>query len=253
MQCYICDRRTYSLFVGRVLNKHVVKYYKCSSCEFIQTEEPFWLDEAYNSAISNLDVGLVARNLHFAKIIPTILEAGFDSTKPMLDYGGGYGLFVRLMRDKGFNFFRQDSYCENIFAKHFDIGDYQGKCNFEVLTAFEVFEHLYKPLDYITEMFSISKSVIFSTHLQPHQNIKVIDDWGYFSPETGQHIAFYSKKTLEVTAEVFGKKLYTNNRNLHLICDGDFEQSLLDVKFSKRAPNSLMQNDVEFYKSRLSS
>jgi len=36
-------------------------------------------------------------------------------------------VYVRLMRDEGYNFYRQDVYCENIFAKSFDVEDLKEK------------------------------------------------------------------------------------------------------------------------------
>ena len=40
-------------FRGLVLRKHDIAYHRRDECDFIQTEEPYWLDEAYSSAISD--------------------------------------------------------------------------------------------------------------------------------------------------------------------------------------------------------
>jgi hypothetical protein len=97
-----------------MLGKYEAKYYQCSDCQFIQTEEPFWLEEAYKDAITKLDIGLVYRNENITPIISTIIQLLFSKSKRFIDYGGGYGLFVRMMRDRGFDFYRQDIYCENL-------------------------------------------------------------------------------------------------------------------------------------------
>ena len=55
-------------------------------------------------------------------------------------------MFVRIMRDKGFNFYRQDIHCQNLFAKHFDISNIKITEKFDLLTAIEVFEHLEDPM-----------------------------------------------------------------------------------------------------------
>jgi hypothetical protein len=52
-----------------------------------------------------------------------------------------------MMRDKGFNFYLHDTFCNNLFAKHFDISDLPNYNSFDLLTAFEVFEYLENPID----------------------------------------------------------------------------------------------------------
>ncbi len=37
-----------------------------------------------------------------------------------MDFGAGHGVFVRMMRDKGFDFFWNDIYCKNLYAKDFE-------------------------------------------------------------------------------------------------------------------------------------
>ncbi len=39
---------------------------------------------------------------------------------PFLDYAGGYGVFTRLMRDIGFDFYWHDPYTQNLFANGFE-------------------------------------------------------------------------------------------------------------------------------------
>jgi hypothetical protein len=217
MNCSVCGCETELILKTRVLNKHEVSYFKCVGCEFIQTEKPYWTDEAYNRAISSLDVGLVFRNLHLNKTVEPIIKKYFDPHLKFLDYGGGYGLFVRLMRDKGFDFYRQDMYCENIFAQYWDVKDLPPKTRFELVTAFEVFEHLANPLEEIKKMFEYADSVLFSTKLQPPAPHENLDQWWYLAPESGQHISFYSKKTLGAIGQHFNRHLYSDGKNFHLL------------------------------------
>ncbi len=130
-------------------------------------------------------------------------------------------MFVRLMRDKGYNFFRQDKYCENLFAKSFDIEDIQSGNNdhYELLTAFEIFEHLEDPLEEIKKMKGYSNNILFSTELQPQKALKDPADWWYIAAETGQHIAFYTEKSLSIIAQKLGLKYYKISDNLHLFSD----------------------------------
>jgi 2-polyprenyl-3-methyl-5-hydroxy-6-metoxy-1,4-benzoquinol methylase len=158
MICKICTNKSVELFSSKVLHKFDVKYYKCSSCGFVQTENPYWLNEAYNSAIAAQDIGLVSRNVYYAPIVSLIIKLVFNKNLSFLDFGGGYGVFVRLMRDRGFNFYRYDTYCKNMFAVGFDD---QGGSNYELITAFEVFEHLVDPMTDIENMLKKSKNIFF--------------------------------------------------------------------------------------------
>ena len=126
-----------------------------------------------------------------------------------LDYGAGYGMFVRMMRDYGFNFYWYDKYCENLFAKTFE-SKYE---HYDILTAFELFEHLSNPYADIDKIVKLSDSIIFSTELVPN-NVPAVKDWWYYSPETRQHISFYTKKALNIIASKYGLN-YVGTNTLH--------------------------------------
>lgn len=214
--CLICGTHCTFLFRAEVLGKHSVSYFECASCGFIQTEKPYWLEEAYGTAISTLDVGLVSRNISLSKTVASMIQSNFDIRGRFLDYAGGYGLFVRLMRDSGFDFYREDCHCENLFAKNLDLKDLPPGSRFELVTAFEVFEHLANPLLEIEKMFIFSDSVLFSTELIPGK-IQSAKDWWYFVPETGQHISFFTMSSLESLAASLKCRLYSDGTSLHIL------------------------------------
>ncbi len=269
MTCKICHSPTTQVFSKTILNKYPSSFYQCSSCRFVQTDEPVWLEEAYSNAITTLDIGLIDRNLALRDETIELIDACFPEAGKFLDYAGGYGMFVRLMRDKGLDFYRQDVYCENLFAKYFDIEDV--KINrFDVVTAFEVFEHFKDPMTEIAEILKYSDTIIFSTKLLP-QTVKEISEWWYLSTETGQHVAFYDPATLSFIARHFKKEYYFNGRNLHLFTSRNIEQERLDYVFRgirSRSKNfgfsredisykvhrsSLLQKDYEYIQGILKS
>lgn len=262
MECKICSSTTQPIFNTTILNKYSIQYFACDHCRFIQTEKVYWLDEAYSSAISSLDVGYVTRNIMLAERTACIIKWMFQKSGKFLDFGGGYGMFARMMRDKGFSFYRQDLYCENKFADFFDISDLSlEEQKFELLTSFEVFEHLDNPLKEIEEMFKYSDSILFSTELQPSSLPKDVNDWWYFMPQSGQHIAFYSVDSLKEIAKKFGANVYSNNKNIHLITKRKFSFNYIkfinlffDIKdrlflrnFHQK--NSLIKSDFEKLKT----
>lgn len=267
--CKICGSAVKKIFDSLVLGKYDINYYQCLDCQFIQTEPPFWLKEAYQSAITDLDIGLIYRNIKFADILEKILLTNsIDPNRKFIDYGGGYGMFVRLMRDKGFDYYRQDIHCPNLFARHFDVTDISDNQKFELLTAFEVFEHLQFPKKELELMLTYSDNILFSTDLLPGNN-QTPDTWWYFAPETGQHISFYTQKSLEILADKFKLYFYSNGSTIHmfskikLVVD-PFENSkknrwrlnffqLLKSKNSICKRESLLMKDFEFIRSHINS
>jgi 2-polyprenyl-3-methyl-5-hydroxy-6-metoxy-1,4-benzoquinol methylase len=216
MACSICSGNLISLFKAQVMFKYDIQYYQCQNCGTIQTEKPYWLDEAYAEAITITDIGLLRRNYDLSSQIFDLITKTFSPGKRFLDFGGGYGVLVRLMRDKGLDFYRQDIYCKNIFAVNYDITDLkENELEFEMATCFEVFEHVTEPYSLFDELLKYSSNILISTLLVPGE-IKSPADWWYIAPETGQHITFYTTKALSLIANKYGMNLYSNRSDLHL-------------------------------------
>lgn len=245
-KCKICHSNSLFIFKGVILNKFEISYYKCTNCGFIQTEKPYWLNEAYKPTNLSLDVGVVYRNLSMFHLTRSIINKYFTINNIYLDYAGGYGLFVRLMRDDGYNFYRYDKYSDNIFARGFDISDISHNEKFELITSFELFEHLDEPLLEIGKIFDLSGNILFTTDLIPDQGINNINDWAYFMPEGGQHISFYTQSSLKYIAELFNCILYTNNTNLHLLT-----RNKLSVNPFKNSLITKIKNRIIGHKSQI--
>src|SRR5574338_82691 len=77
--CRICGSRSEPYAAGMVLDKYKVQYYSCGNCGFIQTESPYWLEEAYSSAIARSDIGLIGRNIKLASICSSLIPLFYDS------------------------------------------------------------------------------------------------------------------------------------------------------------------------------
>lgn len=200
LTCRLCEGALDLRFSRRVLNKHDVAYYQCKQCESLQTEPPYWLDEAYcKNNLSNLDTGAAQRNLQNLAACWSI--AKLLGLRDVLDVGGGDGLLCRLLRDHEINCFVRDRYAIPTYAQGFQTPDFSAP---ELIVAFEVLEHYSHPSSDLEELFAQQpKAVVASTGIYQDQK----EDWWYLAPESGQHVFFYSRRALEQVALKFGYEL----------------------------------------------
>ncbi|MEY3198764.1 MAG: hypothetical protein RJA13_722 [Bacteroidota bacterium] len=228
--CKVCGSTSEHFDSAVILEKYKINYFQCPICGFIQTEESYWLQESYSNVIANSDIGILFRNKIFSNIANNILFSLFNHNAKFLDYAGGYGIFTRTMRDLGYDFYWDDKYCQNIFAKHFE---HQIGAQYELITAFEVFEHFVNPIEEIEKILKLSKNILFSTELLPPNNPKP-NEWHYYALQEGQHIALYTIKSLSIIAKKFGLNFYSNGSSLHLFT----EKSISPELFSQLCSHS---------------
>lgn len=208
MKCKVCGGAAGQLFSKKIRTKHTGIYYKCQVCEFLFVGNVSWIEEAYATSINDVDTGYVQRNLIIARFLNIYLPNSFKLKNTCLDFAGGYGLLVRLMRDLKFNYFWQDKYTQNLFAK-----DFEGKSStYDFISGIEVAEHAEDPVVFFEELSKKSKRIFITTTL--HDNVENLEGWEYLGLEHGQHISFYSKKSLNKIAEKLGLTLVTRN-NFH--------------------------------------
>lgn len=245
--CNVCSGSAYFSFSQEILGKYSCSYFFCENCGFLQTEKPYWLGEAYSSAISDPDTGLLQRNIQTAKIVSALLFYFFPRHKKYLDKAGGYGILTRLMRDIGYDYHWSDAHCENLFAKGFEDA---GNTSYSVVTAFEVLEHLEKPVEFISAALSTSdqSTLICSTQLFERSPPDPVT-WWYYAPSTGQHIAFYQRKTLEFIASRLGVRIYSNG-SFHLFTKKRIHPLLFKIAADPRAASLLALVPAFTMKSR---
>jgi len=210
IKCNICASDTAFFSDAIIMKKFAIKYYRCPNCGFVQTEEPYWLKEAYSRPINISDTGIMARNIYHANMASVLIRHCFSPKMKFADYGGGYGIFVRMMRDRGFDFYRDDKYCENLFAHGFDVAD-SGESRFELLTAFEVFEHFISPVIELENLFLKSDNILFSMDIIP-DSPPLPSEWWFYGLDHGQHISFYTHKSLQYLAGKYGHYYYSRGR-----------------------------------------
>lgn len=245
-QCKICGSISEFVFKKTILLQYEVQYFKCSNCGFVQTEKPYWLMEAYQYSLSPLDTGLISRPIAFALVTDNLIMRYFNPNDKFLDYGGANGVFVRLMRDRGFQFYRQDKYNVNLYAQNFDLHDLpENERTFSLITCFEVLEHIENPLIALAEMFSMSDNVFCSTRLQTLSNIDELQEWDYLGELHGQHICFYTKKSMEIIASKFGCYYYSNV-DLHLFTSKKIVNFTLVSALNDKLPYKIKNKLIDY-------
>ncbi len=210
--CRVCGKQVTYLWKGTILRNLTVNYFECKYCGYVQTEQPYWLEQAYSSAINKMDTGIMLRNQNNVKtVIVTLMQLGGLYGK-VIDYAGGCGILVRLLRDIGIDAYWSDQYCQNILACGFEYKKGKGV----LVTAFEVFEHFVDPVDELDKLLDIAPNILFSTCIIPYP---IQEDWWYYGREHGQHIGFFRHKTLQYLAKIKGKYIISYGNTYHLITD----------------------------------
>ncbi|WP_167881916.1 class I SAM-dependent methyltransferase [Leptospira jelokensis] len=221
------------------MGKYTSSLYQCNNCDFLQLDKVIWLQEAYRESISITDTGIVARNIDLSRKLLVLLSSISSKSNTnyfvlmffrlffkkilsrkltrfngkILDFGGGYGLLVRILRDFGLDAYWTDPYSINLFSKGFE-GSLKNSYN--CIVSFEVLEHLLEPNLHFENILKDRNPqfFIFSTQLYGEQVPE--QDWWYFSFLTGQHISFYNQKTLAYIARKFDYQSYSINQNFHI-------------------------------------
>lgn len=211
--CRVCGQVARALFVGQVMD-FKVQYFECPRCGYVQTEQPYWLDRAYRDVINDSDTGIVARNISNARITLATLAMLGALDGRVVDYAGGYGLLVRMLRDYGIDALWQDPFCDNLVSRGFEYREGPAL----LVTAFEAFEHFVEPATELRRMLEIAPNILLSTMVIPMPAPRH-EDWWYYGREHGQHIGLFRRQTLEALGAQTGKSLVSDGSFYHLFSD----------------------------------
>jgi hypothetical protein len=206
IRCRLCDGLTNKRFDLTVLGRHEVGYWQCRDCESLQTDEPYWLGEAYANSLAFSDTGAVWRCLTCRAVIWSVLGILRMRRARLLDFGGGTGLLCRLLRDIGIDAWTCDRYSSGEYAQPFRL-DIEGISpgTFDAVSTFEVFEHLPRPVEDLGKLFELGAQVLIAS-TDPY-SLKYDATWWYLSPGSGQHVFFYSRLALQLIAHRYGYSL----------------------------------------------
>jgi len=211
LPCRVCGQPSRHLFDGPLL-QHRVGYFDCADCGYVQTETPYWLDQAYLEAINRSDTGLLRRNGRNTSMVLAMLMLVSRLDARVIDCAGGYGVLVRMLRDRGVDAYWHDPHCQNLLARGFEAAADERA---ELATAFEAMEHFTEPHTELQRLLARADSVLVSTDLIADP-APAPADWWYYGAEHGQHIGFFRRRTLQHLARQLGCQLHTDGRRYHL-------------------------------------
>jgi len=207
-----------------------IPYVRCVRCGLIFTSAfDQWSTHEFSSLIYNEEYILVdpdfieSRPRNHATMISTELRS-FESQIHGLDYGGGNGLFAKLMQKFGFN----DYQSYDPLIAEFSV---KPEKLFNLITCFETLEHLHQPISAandISSMLDDQGIVFFSTMIQPENIRDIGTSWWYIAPRNG-HITIYTKLSLNIMWRNLGFEFASFNDNYHVAYKKipDFGVSLL--------------------------
>lgn len=101
-------------------------------------------------------------------------------------------------------------------------------------------------MEEIKKISNISKNIIFSTTLLPDP-IPNPSNWWYYGLNHGQHISFYSRRTLQHIANVLGLSLYSDGTKLHLMTNSKINTLFFKflLKINRTCTYKLVQNKMK--------
>jgi Methyltransferase domain len=195
--CRLCNNEAQFTFKKRILSKYDIAYFHCHTCEALQTEEPYWLDEAYAPINEKFDTGQFIRCLNNAAFLAAITSHFNYSHELVVDYGCGSGLTGRILRDIGINAYGYDTYAIPRLLMGFQINTLDGA---SIINLCEVAEHFPDPKSSFDHIFSCKPNLVV---VQTGFFDKPNENWNYLAPEHGQHIFFYNEKTISYLAKTY--------------------------------------------------
>jgi hypothetical protein len=197
-----------------------VYYALCRHCGFLFAPQfQTWTDEDFGREIYNNDYTAIdpdhegARPLSNADKLDGLLGANKAAIRH-LDYGGGTGLLSQALTAKGWTSKSYDRFYDQDAPLAADE-------SFDLITAFEVFEHapdVQAMMKELTRHAHERTFIMFTTFthdkaVRPNERI----NWWYVAPRNG-HVSIYSMFSLDLLGRQHGWKFGSFNDYTHCFC-----------------------------------
>lgn len=197
------------------LSGYPVYYRRCAVCQFAFTNAfDGWTHADFQEQIYN--DGYIEVDPDFVELRPTgnakVLAETFKESRgtiEILDYGGGSGLTAELLRKAGFSAETYDPFSEF---------DAMPERRFDLISCFEVMEHVPSPRETAATMVSLLKdggAILFSTLVQPAEFDRIGLSWWYAGPRNG-HVSLYSAQSLGRLFAPHGMRVSSFSEGVHI-------------------------------------
>ena len=196
-----------------------VYYCLCRACgflfapEFLDWSRERFIERIYNADYLQVDPEYLDKR---PQQNSSALDEMFGAHKggfSHLDFGGGDGCLSRLLREDGWDSASWDPF--------FDPDSSLDGRKFDLITAFEVFEHAPDPHAMMRQLVSAANEgafVYFSTFT--HDRAVKADqriDWWYVAPRNG-HVSIFSRYSLSLLGDRYGFRHGSFTDYLHCFC-----------------------------------
>jgi hypothetical protein len=224
-KCRLCSSNLVFKFSNVILGKYKINYFECENCLSLQTENPYWIEEAYDDWITKYDTGAYARTEKTSLV--SLFICKIFKFKNVIDVGGGDGLFCRILRDYNINCFSSDKYSNNLYSRIFTKPNFK---NPDLLTCFEAVEHFENPKEELEKIFKLNpRMFLFTTSIYNKQD----QNWDYLEYQTGQHIFFFSKDAIKKIGKKYNYQVLFLESGFILMTSNNFQCNKITLYFLK--------------------
>ncbi|MBT3766938.1 MAG: class I SAM-dependent methyltransferase [Rhodospirillaceae bacterium] len=199
-----------------------VYYHRCEKCGFLFTTGfDEWNSENFETWIYNDDY--ITIDPDYKDVRPKVFAdlfiknlGDFKETLSILDFGGGDGQMVTLLKQAGFtNIEWYDPFTSE--EKSVPTGPY------DLVTCIEVMEHTTTPhetVQSIAKLVGEDSAVLISTKIQPDTILSERLNWWYVRPRNG-HVSIYTKKALSELWKDYGFQMIHRSSGTHIAYKGN--------------------------------
>lgn len=206
-RCQLCKTSVQFQFSRKTPSNDSVNYFKCDDCGALQTDSPNQNSETSRHSLAFFDSSKAYRALADYFVVRRIHQIlGVNQNDRCVDYRGGNGLFSRIMRDTGYNYFSHSSQDNR--------DNYNGFVWREINRPVRLVTILNHASEFPTTssewetIFSTGADlVIGSTPLFDDQG----ENWRHLDDVQGQNGFFYSSKSLSLVAYRNLREFYAFN------------------------------------------
>lgn len=230
IKCRLCDGESKWVFSKTLFENLIVGFYQCEKCQSLETENPYWLDRSYADTTLIPDIRTLQRVMRMKSLVYYLfIILRMSNSDAILDWGGGNGMLVRLLRNMGVDSYLLDAYVKNYYAVGYEHKD--GR-KYKMITAFQVLEHFNEPAKELNDILKLEPQYfLITTGLYTSQG----PNWEYLNAY-GRHIFIYSDKARRYIAHRHGYHIITLGDTTLLYKEhlSRFQVRLIKILFSGR-------------------